>query len=408
MIIRDALRCNSCGTEICVRTSIGYAAFQVHAFPCPNCRIGIEIVLDIDHEKIATKWRNPINATWSNDPLGDTGKTLPMVTFDAINLIPKEHDGLPAPFPFIQTLHNYSNPKKAFDDDGRRIFCHQKMWPVVQCLRVHYDKRNMAYFDSDAAQLGISVPSRSWIDRTKIFTRFTENMFADFVPKQPTQRKLAAKIIRGALNAQAVRVSEYTSELRARGILADLWRQLWSIRESYMRVFPILHPLVKYSSWKEGHYKLSDYYLSDKRFLELKSLYLDAFETLSQLSILAVGFELISRNERLVLKCGKKSVDIWEYRQVDNGQKPEYLRALHSACLFVPYMSNRLRNGIGHHSAAYDIGTDSVSYSNPKKPSQPTQHIDYTDFCYKSLLLVGAVEVASTFVGAALVTSEHN
>jgi hypothetical protein len=43
-----------------------------------------------------------------------------------------------------------------------------------------------------------------------------------------------------------------------------------------------------------------------------------------------------------------------------NGSKPDMLKQLKIADLFVPFIDNKLRNGIGHNSAHYDVATDSI------------------------------------------------
>ena len=51
MIVRNALRCESCDGITLTRTAIGHRPRQTHRFPCPGC--GIEIVyavlVDLDN-----------------------------------------------------------------------------------------------------------------------------------------------------------------------------------------------------------------------------------------------------------------------------------------------------------------------------------------------------------------------
>ncbi|MGQ0761474.1 MAG: hypothetical protein ACT4OT_05590 [Acidobacteriota bacterium] len=93
--------------------------------------------------------------------------------------------------------------------------------------------------------------------------------------------------------------------------------------------------------------RLEEFTLAQKRFEDLKALYVDSFETLCRISVIAATVEgIISKGKAVVLKS-KGEFTIAEFDMLRNGNKPDVLNRLGSpvADLFVPYIDHRLRNG---------------------------------------------------------------
>jgi len=63
-------------------------------------------------------------------------------------------------------------------------------------------------------------------------------------------------------------------------------------------------------------------------------------------------------------------------------------------------MDNGLRNGIGHHSAIYDMRTDEVVYYKQQGRTLQETRVSYTVFAYKLLQIYSAVELAALYFHA--------
>jgi hypothetical protein len=80
-----------------------------------------------------------------------------------------------------------------------------------------------------------------------------------------------------------------------------------------------------------------------------------------------------------------------------NGNKPDLLKDLVIADIFVPFIDSKLRNGIGHHSARYNVVKDVIEYSNQNKKAIQQMTISYVRFCEKVVRLYGQLELASIY-----------
>lgn len=90
----------------------------------------------------------------------------------------------------------------------------------------------------------------------------------------------------------------------------------------------------------------------------------------------------------------KGAMTIWDFESMPNGNKPDILKKYPVADLFVGVMDSKLRNGIGHHSANYDIDTDAVIYYEMKGSQKTERRLSYTEFCDKIIKLFSALELA--------------
>jgi hypothetical protein len=76
-----------------------------------------------------------------------------------------------------------------------------------------------------------------------------------------------------------------------------------------------------------------------------------------------------------------------------NGSKPDILKNLPLADLFVPFMNSKLRNGVGHNSAGYDVKSDEIFYSNHNKRETTQYRLPYIRFCEAVVLIYRQFEL---------------
>lgn len=176
--------------------------------------------------------------------------------------------------------------------------------------------------------------------------------------------------------------------------------QLTAIRRRWAKIFSSLAALYTTHYWDAAKHRLEEFTLAQKRFEDLKALYVDSFETLCRISVIAATVEgIISKGRAVVLKS-KGEFTIAEFDVLRNGNKPDVLNRLGPpvADLFVPYIDHRLRNGIGHNSSHYDIATDQVHYLVENERGRKEYSLPYILFCERVFNLYLQLEAVSSYV----------
>jgi hypothetical protein len=94
MIIRDSLRCETCGTLHVVRIGMGQEESQEHRFPCRNCREDIALALVVDYENMRSHVVFKETAAYTPEEPG-----AEIVNLDANFLIPDDLQGVDGVIP---------------------------------------------------------------------------------------------------------------------------------------------------------------------------------------------------------------------------------------------------------------------------------------------------------------------
>ncbi len=176
--------------------------------------------------------------------------------------------------------------------------------------------------------------------------------------------------------------------------------ELNKIQTVFLENYLSLGPLLRMQYWSAQPKDLSELSLPDKNFDRLKHLYVDSFETLCRLTVVAVALEAIIHHRSLTVPTAKREMTIWEYEAMNNGIKHTILTKYPIHDLFVPFIDYRLRNGIGHHSAQYAPARDDVVYYKQDNEDLRSIHMSYTQFAYKVLGIFSAVELAAVYFHA--------
>jgi hypothetical protein len=145
--------------------------------------------------------------------------------------------------------------------------------------------------------------------------------------------------------------------------------------------------------WRDSTASLDDYQLAEKRFEELKTLYIDCFETFCRISVIAATVEGKIQTGAIVVPKSKGTITVAQFQTMKNGSKPDILKNLSIADLFVPFMNSKLRNGVGHNSAGYDVKSDEVFYSNQSNKGTTHHRLSYIRFCQTIVLIYRQFEL---------------
>jgi predicted RNA-binding Zn-ribbon protein involved in translation (DUF1610 family) len=386
MTVRNPVVCISCGSKVITRTQIGHKEKQQHSFPCPTCGITITYTLDLDQEKGSFEFREPENAKWADSEEG----AVTILTFSDEIVVPA---GMPEFIsPHIATWGRYDWETCRSDEALRQYYVHKGFQFSERC-RVHFERGNWDLFDkeSPSAREGpVTVQSRLielYNAYTAGFSKFTLTPRARH--ERVFQRLTYAKTLSHAL------VDELAEYYLGSGRIVSLWKEIFSVRRSFIRCYDFIQPLVTVKYWKEEYREPVS--LSDKRFDELRQLYIDCFETLFRLLVLAMGFEVIIHHRLLEIPTKKGSMTLEQFEQMPNATKRDHIAKFPIEDLFIPVLDTEFRNGIGHNSAHYEQEHDAIVVYDTKDAGTVSQVVGYTDFCGKVLDLFGAFELAATY-----------
>jgi hypothetical protein len=182
----------------------------------------------------------------------------------------------------------------------------------------------------------------------------------------------------------------FAEEYRKSGRMAAMWRQLLNVHDEYIAKYRCWAPILQLRYWKEQPKDLDDLVVSDKRFEELKTIYLTAFELVAKMSTIALAVELIATTgstDAWVRSNGDVKT-IWDFEALDTGNKHQQLSKYAATKHFVPLLDSKLRNGIGHAAAHYDPVTDEVVCVTTVGSNLKEGRISYTAFCHAVVELV--------------------
>lgn len=396
-IARNYLQCSSCDSKVVVRVAIGHFGDQEHKFPCPECGVEISFSL-VKGKKLKipkASFKNLSNAKWVKSEDGAV-KTL---TFDPDRVAPA--DGSMIFSPWMDEF--FKMPLRAHQaygfEEGLRRSWSEKEWPWILNLIVHFNNRNISLFDKEARLDKKSPEATSWGSRLSLLCILLERAFDNFTLNSKAgvdrvrQRLALAKSISPQLFDQLT--TDYVTSLR----IKILWDELNNIRTLFLALYPSISPLLRmYIYWERLEEKsLTKFALPDKRFEDLKRLYVDCFETLCRLMVMAIGVETIIHHRSLEVPTSKGTMSLWDFEAMANGKKHALLQQYSIHDLFVPAIDSKLRNGIGHHSAFYEAKTDEVVYYSHGEPDLGETRMPYTEFVHKVLHLYSALELAAHY-----------
>ena len=113
--------------------------------------------------------------------------------------------------------------------------------------------------------------------------------------------------------------------------------------------------------------------------------------------MIGLGLVLIGDTGTTTIHTKKEDKDIWWFEQMNNGIKNTQLD---KHPVFAPITSSLdlgLRNGVGHHSAHYEVGSDTIVYVKADDASLESTSIPYTVFVDRVFQAYCAFEAATMF-----------
>ena len=269
----------------------------------------------------------------------------------------------------------------------------RRTFQYAERCRVHFERGNWDLFDKESPSYheGPVTPKSRLIDLYNFYTaglsKFT------LIPRgkydRIHQRLTYAKTLDQPL------VNDLAEHYLVSGRIVSLWKEIFSVRNSFINCYSFVQPLITVKYWKEEYREPVT--LSDKRCNELRQLYIDCFETLFRLLVVAIGFEVIIRHRKLEIPTKKGSMTLDQFEQMPNAAKRDHITRFPIEDLFMLVLDTDFRNGIGHHAAHYEQEHDAIVIFDTKDAGAVSRVVGYTEFCQKVLDLFAAFELAAMY-----------
>lgn len=416
------MRCDVCGTKTVTRVSLIYGPYREFAFACAGCgveiRLGLEVIVpnadDIQRWVKDTKlpeeayvpeanYTKLVNATWitykSKDELSEGDDQIENVEIlDDTFLV-----AIPKPRHFSPFLLAFSLMEKHIEEFQSMNQIRRKaaadLWPALEQLRLHSQRRQWVLFDKQFQSTFKRRAPDGIADKRRLIYEAFEQYGRLFCKKESAQSEVYEHTSK-AENRSSTEVRRLVDYYKSQNKDFALDAQLIDIRRKWAKLFSSLAALYTTHYWDASRYRLDGFTLAQKRFDDLKMLYVDSFETFCRISVIAATVEGINSLGRAVVPKSRGEFTIGEFDVLRNGNKPDVLRRLGSpvAELFVPYIDHRLRNGIGHNSAHYDVTNDKVRYWVENERGRTEYELPYILFCEKVFSIYLQLEVVSHYV----------
>jgi len=315
-------------------------------------------------------------------------------TFDTENLSPVAQRHFS---PFMASIGLLRDLPRFQRDQGIRYEATERFMQQIMDLRIHLENKSWTLFDKQFRSLEIDADIRTAPERVEAVFKATELATMFFRPFSDSNKRRVCQRIALAQSTSPQGMSDLVRYFQTRNKVQSLDNELWSIRGRWRHAYGILAPIYMAMYWDEKKHSLDDYTLDQKRFDELKPLYVDGFETFSRMSVIAAGLEGIIAHGQAGVPSKKRLLTMEEFDLTPNGAKPDVLKGLPIGDVFTPYMDHNLRNGLGHHSAHYEVTDDSIHYVTENAKGRKEHRITYIRFCEKLVSLYSQVEIVASY-----------
>jgi len=299
--------------------------------------------------------------------------------------------------PFMATAFMPKNREQFVQHQSIRLSAANTFWPQIHKLLTHFERKRWDLFDKQLHELDLGLNSTTEIERVKATFRAIEEWEKVFAPDVQRYKEAVQKRIVLARATSRPLLTDLTNYFKVKGKDETINRELYSIRSKWAKYYPFLSPIYLSFYWDDKKHSFKGYTLAQKRFEELNLFYVECFETFCRISVIAGAIEGIIHNKALGVPIAKRLVSLDEFDVMKNGSKPDILKQLKVADLFVPFIDNKLRNGIGHHSAHYEVNTDSIKYRIENDKGIQDFEIRYIDFCTKVVHLYAQLHFVSQY-----------
>jgi hypothetical protein len=344
--------------------------------------------MNINREAVQISLEKPVNAEWLEDPFTEAPH---FVTFYPEILAPRKAFLMDGMSPFVATVFYFNDYQYYQAHEVMRTRVREEFWESVKRAAVHFERRQWPLFAKEVKIVLDERLKETFKKRARQMSEIIGYSAQWFTFQYEHLWHSEAIHFARAFLAHPNILRNLAEDYRKSGRLIYLWRQIMALHNDYIGSYPSWMPILQLRYWKARPKDIGNLMVSDKRFEELKLIYLNAFELLGRLSTIALAVELISTTGATSVPTNRGSMEIWEFEQMDNGVKPTQLVRYAGTKHLVQLLKTELRNGIGHNAAHYDPVTDEVVCMKETGATLKEWRVPYTGFCLATVELVSNV-----------------
>lgn len=397
MTLRYIIKCDSCDATIITRTGVGHGNSQIYIFSCPRCTVELGLTILLDQENAGWKFRDLHGCT----EVSDESDAEYRINFSSEYIVRKD-TSYTKELEFTPYMHLTGLVRNFFDfqkNYARNRSLVKDVWPKIKRARVHLQRKDNIAFTKELNNLGPSIePYRTrGLNNPGVLSILHEHYRNHFCNNGKDARQFASERILAVRNhpeALAEMKKFFLTDNRAERLIEELW----NIDDQWAKLYNLFGALEVIDHLQDPSLDIStEYTLSEKPFQQLKAFYVDCFETLARLSVIAAAVEGILASGAPKIPTRKGGMNLDQFSKVPNGSKPDQLKSLPCWFLFSDVYDHTLRNGMGHHAAQYVAKSDEVHYQNQSATSLLTGSMPYMEFCIKLRKMYHALTIAATY-----------
>lgn len=388
-VVRTSFKCDICQEVNLIRIQVGIDGFHYYAFPCRNCQAEIKVDFYVKAENLEAYPKNVNGATVCSGAIGpiDGGRFL-----CSTHLVPKA-GGMFSPF--ITNMSSGGSPEVyKFIGRAREITRYTDDYTKLDSFLMRGDWMRF----SDCARIvvgGDCDPAAP--DCIFYFMRLCNLRAVAFCNNGDARwNSLWTYIL--ARKHHYKHSDDLVAYYAAESRLERIWKQLHDVRKNWRTIFELVSPVYFTYFWNKDW---QDMTLCQKRFSELKSFYIECYEVLCRIAVIAGVFESLDSGTGCAVPKTNGTLTIFDFDRMDNGQKKDLIEKWKCASRFTSCSDSRLRNAVGHHDAIYNIKDDAIECRNVNSRGVVSDFsISYIEFCRKVCDIYQEVEVAALYVFA--------
>ncbi|MDE0260277.1 MAG: hypothetical protein OXR82_18065 [Gammaproteobacteria bacterium] len=264
----------------------------------------------VDHENIRLLYEPPTNADW----VDDESDAIATLTFNQDHPVPVAEDVFSPFFATIQNREDLDDYQRS--EQGRQQF-KRVHFPYIERCAVHFERGNWDLFDRESPP--VEQENASAQSRVISLYQAIQRGFSQFTLTAPAVRERIEQRIVFATTRRPDLVDELAELYVQSGRMLKLWKELSEIRRSFLDCYDDgLHLLVRVRYWKNELRDVNDVTLSVKQFDRFRQLYIDSFETLCRLLIIACAIEAIIHDDQITIRASKRRLSIDDFEKMQN------------------------------------------------------------------------------------------
>jgi len=397
MTERNYFQCTACDCRVITRTAIGHSSSQSFTFACPSCGVELHFLMRIKPEVLGWEY---LDLTNLQEVAPDESIQF-RFDLDPETLVRKQIVGRPT-IEHTAWMHMHLLVKDRAEYENvrnMRLGALRQFRPVLDRAVTYLLKNNLPKLRSELASIEADPGHSSLEARVKLFNSL-EQYGSLFAPELVPNRHFAWDAVKKAMNSHETEADKLCDYFAAAGRIDSLFTQTQNISKKWSELYPMISGLDIIPYLREPKPNIeSEYTLAQKRFSELKGLFVDCFETLCRISVIAAVFDGINSSGKAEVAGSKRSLTIQEFDALKNGSKSDLLKNLPCGHLFTSCLDHSLRNGIGHHDAQYSLVEDTVHYANtsPKRGVERFS-MPYVSFCQKVADIARLLDAVTFYV----------